>query len=113
MEATTGNFNHWHDFQRQSPAAIFIMLWATALNLLKALWPVLLIYFFRNEQGSDSAVLVWTILGFSTLSVFGALTGYWFKKFRIVDQTLTIKSGWSNKKTLSIPLEAIQAVHLE
>lgn len=113
MESTTDNLSHWQYYQRQSPAAIFILLGTTALNLLKAFWPVLLIYFFRNEQDSGSLMLVWTLLGFSTLSVIGAFTGYWFKKFRIDEETLTVKSGWLNKKTLSIPIESIQAVHLD
>jgi len=105
--------NHWQEPQRQSPAAIFILLWSTAINLLKGLWPILAVYFFRGEKDSDSLTLLWGIAGFSFLTIGGAVIGYWFKKFHLKEDTLVIQSGWLKKKTLSIPIHSIQAVHLE
>src|SRR5690554_472990 len=105
--------NHWQEPQRQSPAAIFVLLWSTAVNLLKGFWPVLVVYFFRDESNDDSLVLLWGFIGFSILTIGGAVIGYWFKKFHINDDTLVIQSGWLRKKTLSIPVHTIQAVHLE
>lgn len=105
--------NHlWQVPQRQSPAAIFIMIWSTAINLLKGFWPVLAIYFFRGEK-DDSLSFIWALAGFGLLSIVGAVVGYWFKKFHITNDTLVIQSGWFKKKTLSIPVHTIQAVHLE
>jgi putative membrane protein len=102
----------WQVPQRQSPAAIFIMIWSTAINLLKGFWPVLAIYFFRGEK-DESLNFLWALVGFGVLSIVGAVVGYWFKKFHITNDTLVIQSGWLKKKTLSIPVHTIQAVHLE
>lgn len=104
--------NPWQVPQRQSPAAIFIMIWSTAINLLKGFWPVLAIYFFRGEK-DESLNFIWALAGFGVLSIAGAVVGYWFKKFHITNDTLVIESGWLKKKTLSIPIHTIQAVHLE
>src|SRR5690554_3841465 len=104
--------NPWQVPQRQSPAAIFIMIWSTAINLLKGFWPVLAIYFFRGEK-DESLNFIWVLAGFGILSIIGAIVGYWFKKLHITNNTLVIQSGWLKKKTLSIPIHTIQAVHLE
>lgn len=98
--------------QRQSPAAIFIMIWSTAINLLKGFWPVLAIYLFRGEK-DESFNLIWMLAGFAILSIIGAAVGYWFKKFHITNDILVVQSGWLKKKTLSVPIHTIQAVHLE
>src|SRR5690606_8857429 len=103
----------WLEPQRQSPAAIFILLWNTAVNLLKGFWPILLVYFLRDERDDDSLTMLWGFMGFSVLTIGGAVIGDWFKKFHIKEDTLVIQSGWLKKKTLSIPIHTIQAVHLE
>lgn len=114
MEIDSSNrLNLWLEPQRQSPAAIFILLWSTSIKLLKGFWPVLVLYFFKDERDNDSLMLLWAFIGFGALSLVGAVIGYWFKKFQIKDGTLIIQSGWLKKKTLSIPLHTIQAVHLE
>lgn len=102
----------WQSPQRQAPAAIFILIWSTAFNLIKGFWPVFAIYFFRGEKDESWAVLP-AVIGFGLLSIIGAVVGYWFKKFHITNDTFVMQSGWLKKKTLSIPIHTIQAVHLE
>lgn len=109
----TSPINHWQEPQRQSPAAIFILLWSSAVSLLKGFWPILVVYFFRDEGSDDALTLLWGLIGFSVLTIGGAVIGYWFKKFHINEDTLVIQTGWIKKKTLSIPVHTIQAVHLE
>lgn len=105
--------NQWQDAQRQSPAAIFILLWSTTIKLIKGFWPLLVVYVFKQEKNDDNLMLLWVGLGFSMLAIGGAVIGYWFKKFQIKEETLIIQTGWLKKKTLSIPAHTIQAVHLE
>src|SRR5690606_19504579 len=105
--------NHWQEPQRQSPAAILIFLWSTAINLLKGLWPILALYFFMGDKDSDSLTLLWGIAGFSLLIIGWAVIGYWFKRCHLQEDTLVIPFGWLKKKTLGIPIHSIQAVHLE
>jgi len=104
--------NLWQSPQRQAPAAIFILIGSTAIHLIKGFWPVLAIYFFRGEK-EESWTLLPAVIGFGVLSIVGAVVGYWFKKFHINNDTFVIQSGWLKKKTLSIPIHTIQAVHLE
>jgi putative membrane protein len=113
MQISPHPFSHWHDLQRQSPAAIFILLGSVAVNLLKAAWPLLFVYFFKKEPDNDSGWIIWALIGLSSFSILGAIIGYWFKKFKITEDTLVIETGWLKKKVLSIPLQNIQAVHLE
>lgn len=113
MEAATNNESIWHSPQRQSPAAIFIILWSTSLKLLKGFWPVLLLYFFKGEKDENSVSIFFIIVAFTLISLLGTVISYWFKKFYISEDNLIVKSGWLRKKSLSIPFQNIQAVHLE
>lgn len=113
MENSNQPYTHWQELQRQSPAAIFILLGSIAVNLLKGMWPLLLVYIFKTEPNNDSGWILWALIGLSSFSVIGAIIGYWFKKFKITGETLVIETGWLKKKVLSIPLQHIQAVHLE
>src|SRR5690606_7207486 len=110
---TTLAEHNWSLPQRQSPAAIFIMLGSTSFKILKGFWPVLVLYFFKGEEDENSISFLWLALTFVLFSFSGTLAGYWFKKFWVVGDTLVIKSGWFKKKMLSIPFQNIQAVHLE
>ena len=113
METISSNTSPWESPQRQSPAAIFIILGKTSLQLLKSLWPVLVVYFVQNEKDDFSLWLLWFVAGFGVLSLLGTFTGYWFRKFYIRENHLIVQSGWLRKKNLSIPFQNIQAVHLE
>src|SRR5690606_11368512 len=93
--------------------AIFIMLWSTSLKILKGFWPVLVLYFFKGETDENSISLLWLVLTFVFFSLVSTIISYWFKQFYTHDDSLIIKSGWFRKKTLSIPFQNIQAVHLE
>ncbi len=110
---TTVSDHQWTLPQRQSPAAIFIMLWSSSFKILKGFWPVLVLYFLKGEEDENSFSFLWLALTFVLISFSNSLIGYWFKKFSIVDDTLVIKTGWFRKKMLSIPFQNIQAVHLE
>lgn len=99
--------------QRQSPAAIFIILWSTSLKLLKGFWPVLVLYLFKDEKDENSLSILAIIVVFCLISLVGTVISYWFKTFYLSEGNLIIKSGWLKKETLSIPFANIQAVHLE
>lgn len=113
MEILINNFSPWQKPQRQSPAAIFLILVKVSFQLLKFMWPVLAIYFIRNEKEESSTWVLWMMIGFGVLSLLGTIITYWFSKFYISENQLIVQSGWLRKKNLSIPLQNIQAVHLE
>src|SRR5690606_33361578 len=113
MEEFTSSSYNWNEPQRQSPAAIFIMLWSTILKVLKGFWPVLVLYFFKDQSDENSFSIIGIVAVFSGISIGATIINYWFKKFYIDDDQLIVKSGWLQKKTVSIPFANIQAVHLE
>jgi len=102
----------WSVPQRQSWAALFIILFKVIWRLLRIFWPFLLYYFFKNKSGSfDSFELM--IVGLSSLSLAGSVLEFIYFRFYIKENDLIIKSGFISKKTVTIPLSKIQAVHIE
>lgn len=112
MEPSTTNYS-WNIPQRQSPAAIFIMLLQTAVRLVKTFWPILIVFFIRKQKDQEGISFLWILLGFGLITVITTILKYWFHKFYISNESLIIQSGWLKKKTLTLPLKSIQAVHLE
>ncbi|HEX8333748.1 MAG TPA: PH domain-containing protein [Segetibacter sp.] len=113
MENLTDNYEGWHVPQRQSPAAIFILILKSAIDLLKGIWPFVLIYIFRKKKEGAVLVFISMLICFTLLATITAFVRYWFYKFHIDDDKLVIQSGWLKKKTLTVPLKNILAVHLE
>jgi putative membrane protein len=102
----------WSVPQRQSPAAVFIVIAKAIMGLLKFLWPALLLYFFRSTTGkADKWEII--LLLISGLTIVGALLDLLFFRFSVVNQELVIRKGFLMKKTLVLPLEKIQAVHID
>jgi putative membrane protein len=102
----------WSLPRRQSWAALFIILYKILLRFIKMFWPFLLWYLFRNKRGQfDTFELM--IIGLSALSLVGSVVEFLYFRFYIQDDDLIIKSGFITKKTISLPLHKIQAVHIE
>lgn len=112
MEQTSSNPYNWEIPQRQSPAAMFIILLKTAFSLLKSFWPVFLIWLFKDKS-EEGLGIIWILLAFGITALLVTIVKFWFFKFHISDASLHIQSGWIKKKNISIPLKNIQAVHLE
>lgn len=120
MENPT-NYDSWSKPQRQSPAAIFIILVQTIVSFIKATWPIIAVSLFRTKKDnpgdddSNMSMLIWVavIVGLSLFILTITLLKYWFYKFHIADGKLVIQLGWLKKKTLSVPLQNIHAVHIE
>jgi putative membrane protein len=102
----------WSVPQRQSPAAIFIAMVKVLLNIVKVAWPIVLLYFFRtsSKKGDNWEVYLALVGG---ITVIGALIQYFFFRFSIINNELIIKEGLFFKKTTVLPLNKIQAVHID
>lgn len=113
MQNSTDNYEAWQVPQRQSPAAIFILILKSAIDIIKAIWPILLVYIFKKKNAGGVLVFISILSGFILIAIITAAIRYWFYKFYIDDDTLVIQSGWLKKKTLVVPVKNILAVHLE
>ena len=102
----------WSKPQRQPPSALVILLFKAVVGLLKVLWPLLLV-FILNKKSNSSDSYEYIILGLSILSVLRSAIEYYNFRFSISHDNLLITSGLFTKKTVTLPLDKIQAVHSE
>ncbi len=109
---TTHPENSWNTPRRQSPAAIIIMLLQSAVGILKAFWPVVIVYFLRKDNDENGFSFIWLVLSFSGVAMIAAVVKYFFYTFYLRNDNLVIQSGWIKKKTLTVPLKNIQGVNL-
>lgn len=102
----------WSIPQRQSPAALIILLLKVMLDVLKLFWPLLLVLVLKKKGGSMD-IYGYAALAISFLSIVISGLDYYYFRFFIVMNELVIKKGFFIKKTIKLPLDKIQAVHME
>ena len=106
----------WSIPQRQPAAGLVIVVLKTVWEVLKRVWPLLLLILLRRnpDEGSrGQAAYEWIIIGFSLLALLAGVLRFFFFRFYILENELIVKKGWLKKETLTIPLQKIQTVHLE
>jgi len=102
----------WAKPQRQAPAAIVMILVKVLTGILKIIWPLFVIQFFKSKDGGldKSAILALIV---TIISFVGSLFEYFYFRFFIVNRELVIKKGIFVRKIIKLPLEKIQAVHVQ
>ncbi len=82
---------------------------------MKGLWPFVLLAIFRSsdEEAEKSLYMFGLIATVTGLVLIGSLINFFFFRFYIDGDELVIKKGWLIKQVLTIPLQKIQAVHIE
>jgi len=103
---------NWQQPQRQSKAAILIMVIRVLKEMLRALWPILLITIFKDKENTGWKLLSFVVI-VTVIALTIALIGYFNFKFHVANNQLIIRQGVFKKKVLTIPLDKIQTVHLE
>lgn len=98
--------------QRQSPFAVLMMFFHIFRVVIGQVWPAAIGLFFGKKENIGMKFLI--IGGGLVLFILiKTLLDYWFMKFSIHQGQLLVRKGLFTKKTVTIPLERIQAVHLE
>lgn len=106
---------NWSQPQRQPLSGLLVALLKSIGQLLKATWPFILLALFRvqkNESEGYNFPLLAVLAGV-TVVLISSLGSFLFFRFYIDGNELIIKKGWLRKKVLTIPLQKIQAVHIE
>ncbi len=102
----------WTKPQRQSPSALIILLYKALMDVVKFVWPLLLLILFRGKRhGVDATEIIALVV--SILSLSRSALEYFNFRFSLVNDELIIKKGFFTKKNITLPLEKIQAVHIE
>lgn len=104
--------NSWATPQRQAKAGLVIIIFKATVTIVKTVWPIILLLFFKqNKKGMDIYEII--ILALPTIILTRSLVEYFYFRFYIVNEDLIIRKGFIRKQTITIPLEKIQAVHIE
>lgn len=106
------NHDGWDVPQRQSAAGLFVFFVRSAIIVLKGAWPILLVFLLRGKSKDGNEVL-FGLIGITAFVLVRSLIGFYYFTFHIAGTDLLIKKGLIRKKQISIPLERIQAVHIE
>ena len=111
MEQLKHNFN-WQKPQRQPLAGLVIVFIKTIWEVLKRIWPFILLMFFNSKTDRfDKVELIAAV--FAGLTIVGSLIKFFFFRFYILNEELIIKKGWLKKEVIVVPLQKIQTVHIE
>ena len=101
----------WSSPQRQPVAGLLVVILKTFWDVMKRAWPIILLMLFRRESGLGRfEILTMVIAGLALVSGF---MNFYFFKFYINNNELTIKKGWLKKGTHVVPLSRIHSVHIE
>lgn len=102
--------NNLNELKRQPAEAIVLVFIQTILSLLKSLWPFLLLMLFRAEK--KGRIDIQLLLIPSILVVLLSIFNYFYFKYGIIENNFKSKKGFLKKVEINIPLENIQAVHI-
>ncbi|HEY0731544.1 MAG TPA: PH domain-containing protein [Chitinophagaceae bacterium] len=101
----------WSSPQRQPVAGLLVVVLKTFWDVMKRAWPIILLMLFRRESGLGRfEILTMVIAGLALVSGF---MNFYFFKFYINNNELTIKKGWLKKSTHVVPLNRIHSAHIE
>lgn len=98
--------------QRQSPLALVMMFFKIFKTVITVIWPALIgiLVGKKEKMGVKVMVVAGAILLFV---VIRTILEYLFFRFHIQDGQLIVRKGFFTKKNITVPLERIQAIHLE
>jgi putative membrane protein len=105
---------NWQIARRQPGTALLLVLYKTFVQLIRMLWPVLLIWLLRSPS-RQARVDPWEI-AIGATSVFFLLSSileFYRLRFSIEGGELIVRKGILVRTQLVLPLNRIQAVHIE
>jgi len=106
---------NWSRPQRQPTSGLVLALLKSLGSLLKGLWPFILLAIFRStDEEKGKSIFIFSVLAVVTaVLLIGSLINFFYFRFYILGDELIIKKGWLKKVVLTVPLQKIQAVHIE
>ena len=106
---------NWSQPQRQPASGLVVALLKSLVSLMKGLWPFVLLAIFRsNDEEAERSLFMFSLLAVVTVVfLIGSLINFFFFRFYIQHDELIIKKGWLRRQVLTVPLQKIQAVHIE
>lgn len=99
--------------QRQSPLALVMMFFKIFRTVITVIWPILIGLLVGGKK--ENLGWKWFIAGAAMLLfvLVRTVLDYLYFRFSIKDGQLVVRKGFFYKIAITVPLERIQAVHLE
>ena len=98
--------------QRQSPAAIALILARFTRQLARQAWPLVIVFLFRREQSWWIYLLYGTII-LTTISSLLSIAAYWRFYFYATADEFVIERGILNRTKLTVPFHRIQTINFQ
>lgn len=98
--------------QRQSPAAIALILARFIRRLARQAWPLIIVLFFQREQSWWNYILYVAIV-LTTISMLLSIAAYWRFYFYATAEEFVIERGILNRTKLSVPFHRIQTINFQ
>ena len=83
----------WSVPQRQAAIGLVLFSLDTLRKLIKGVWPLLIVVFFRGGDGDKDQLYFWMTIGGTVFVIANALLSFWFFKFQIVQEEFIVKKG--------------------
>jgi len=97
--------------QRQSPVAVFLILFKFISLLARQAWPLLLVFFFRQSGDSENSWFTLFFIAAAALSSVLSVISYFKFYFYVKDEELVIEKGVIQKTKLNVPFDRIQTIN--
>ena len=97
--------------RRQHIVGLVVLIGWQSRHILRAAWPILIAAYVQQAQ--DAQYFLWAIAAGSALTVLGAVLHFWRFTFNVDGGKFHVHKGVLVREKINIPLERVQAVHLE
>ncbi|MEE2919162.1 MAG: PH domain-containing protein [Bacteroidota bacterium] len=97
--------------RRQHIVGLLVLVGWQSRMMLRAAWPILIAAYV--QQDSDAKYFVWAVVAGAGLTLLGAVLHFWRFTFNVVEGAFHVHKGILVREKINIPLERVQAVHVE
>lgn len=97
--------------QRQHALGLLILIGWQAQALVRSTWPVFVAFYFQGDR--DARFFIWAIGAGCALTFLGAVLHFARFTFHLEADQLHVRKGVLVRDKVNIPLDRVQAVHVE
>ena len=97
--------------RRQHIVGLLVLVGWQSRMMLRAAWPILIAAYV--QQDNEAKYFVWAIVAGAVLTLLGAVLHFWRFTFNVIDGAFHVHKGILVREKINIPLERVQAVHVE
>ena len=97
--------------RRQHTVGLLVLIGWQSRLMLRTAWPILIAAYV--QQDSDAKYFLWAIAVGGGLTLVGAVLHFWRFTFNVSGDKFHVHKGIFVREKINIPLERVQAVHIE